>query len=265
MDLKQIGKDLGNHLPKTLVNSLINSYQGMKQEFLLGRYEPCVVKGGKFVEAAVRILQHVSTGSYTPLNQSINDMKKTLLKFEQLPRGSTDESIRINIPRILLGVYNLRNKRGAHLSGVDPNRADATVFSSCADWTLAEFIALYLGATRDDAQIIVDGLVQRPLLMVHRMKDIRRVLLPSLTHKDQTLLLLAHEHPLPLSVSELRGAIEVTNITNYCNRVLSTLHANRLIEYNTRNQECSILPPGLKYVEEQYPVWYEKLSSRRGT
>ena len=254
--------DLQSRLPLELVDALLSSYEEIKQNFYLGKHEPSELNGGKFVEACFRILQHeTNVGNYTPLGTQISNLIGKLRDLEQIPATGTIESFRIHIPRTLVAMYNIRNKRGVgHLGGdVNPNRADAILLVACADWVMAELFRIYYQCSLEEAQMIVDALVQRRLALVHEHEDTKRVLLPKLSYKDQTLLLLASEFPNKVSEANLLAWIEPKDKADYCRRILRSLHSERRIEYEEPNW-CRILPPGLRYVESQYPHWLNKLN-----
>ncbi len=258
----QIGIDLKSKLPSELVEALLFSYDEMKQNFFLGKHEPSELNGGKFCEACFRILQHETCGGiYTPLGTSVPDMIGKLRDFEKIPTIGTNESYRIHIPRTLIAIYNIRNKRGVgHLGGdINPNSVDSTLITSCADWIMAELFRIYYQCSMEEAQSIADSLVQRRLTLVYKIEQIRRVLLPSLSYKDQTLLLLASFYPEKVTEENLLLWIEPTNKSQYRSSILRSLHAKRLIEYSTSGW-CIILPPGMNFVISQYPVWIAKLN-----
>lgn len=260
--LGKVAADLGLKLPSELVDALLDSYSEIKQNFFLGRHEPSELNGGKFCEACIRIVQHETNGGhYTALGIPVSDMIGKLRDFEKLPSTSANESYRIHIPRVLVTMYNIRNKRGVgHLGGdVNPNVADSSLLVACADWVMAELFRIHYQCTLDEAQRIVDSLVQRRLVLVHELEKVRRVLMPSLPHRDQTLLLLAAAHPESVSESNLITWIEPANKSRYLRNVLRALHSDRLIEYDQAGW-CMILPTGLNYVAAQYPIWLAKLN-----
>lgn len=262
MDINRVSSDLQSILPTELVEALLTSYEEIKQNFYLERHEPSELNGGKFCEACVRIIQHqTNSGTYTPLGTPIRNMIGQLRGFEQIPAISANESYRIHIPRVLVAVYNIRNRRGVgHLGGdVNPNRADSTLLATCADWVMAELFRIHYQCSLDEAQSIVDSLIQRRLTLVHEIEDVKRVLLPTLSHKNQTLTLLASDHPNSVSVDDLLSWIEPSNKSRYRNGVLRSLHTERLIEYNESGW-CVILPTGLNYVETRYSAWLSKLN-----
>ena len=194
MSISKVSKDLKSRLPSELVDALLVSYDEIKQNYFLERHGPSELNGGKFCEACVRIIQHeTDNGNYIPIGTSVRNMIGVLRDFERIPTNQATESYRIHIPRVLITMYNIRNKRGVgHLGGdVNPNFADSTLLATCADWVMAELFRIYYQCTLDEAQSIVDSLVQRKLVLVYDIEDVKRVLLSTMSHKNQTLVLLA--------------------------------------------------------------------------
>jgi hypothetical protein len=259
--IEKVSNDLKSKLPSDLVDALLASYDELKQNYYIGKHEPSELNGGKFCEACIRILQHeTNSGNYIPIGISIPDLIGKFRDFEKLPAISINESFRIHIPRVLITIYNIRNKRGVgHLGGdVNPNSADASLLVACADWTMAELFRVYYQCPLEEAQSIVNALVQRRLDLVHEIENVKRVLLPSLSQRNQTILLLSSIYPNKVSTDELVKWIEPGNKSRYQNSVLRQLHRDRLIEYNNSGW-CTILPTGLSYVASQYSVWLSKL------
>jgi len=257
--IEQIRQDFSAVYPQDIVDALINSFIEIKENYYLRKHEPAELNGGKFVEACVRLLQHQLRGSYTPIGVPIRNMVQELRNFEQTPSTYPD-SYRLHIPRVLLGVYNIRNRRGVgHLGGdVNPNLADSTLILSVVSWVLAELYRMHYAVSIDEAQKIVDDLVERKLPLVYEVHNVKRVLAPKLTAKDQTLILLYSVYPKQLSEVELLQFTEYSNLSAYRNRILRELHRQRLINRNS-NGTCVILPPGLRYVEEHYNDWLNEL------
>jgi hypothetical protein len=145
-----------------LVDELLAAYEEAKSKYYLGGLRLSEVEGGRFAEAAFRMLQQETTGSFDPLGASL-DTERTTLRLANLPQGSHPDSVRLHIPRALRVVYDIRNNRNAaHLAdGIDPNLQDATLVISTLDWVMAEFIRLHHNVTPDEAQKIVSELVTR--------------------------------------------------------------------------------------------------------
>jgi hypothetical protein len=152
--LQQIRDGLSGQIPAQLVDELLASYGEAKKNFYLGGLRLSEVEGGRFSEAAFRILQEKTTGKYTPLSRKI-DSDRIIVDLANLPSsGSHPDSLRLHILRALRIVYDIRNNRdAAHLAdGIDPNLQDATLVVSVLDWVLAELVRLYHSVSANEAQ-----------------------------------------------------------------------------------------------------------------
>jgi hypothetical protein len=259
--LDQVSSDLKSTLPSDLVDALLTTYDELKQNYFIGKHEPSELNGGKFCEACYRLLQYeTDNGIYTPIGIEIRDLIGKFKNIENIPISSAHESFRIHIPRVLVAIYNIRNRRGVgHLGGdVVPNQIDSSLIVACADWVMAELFAFYYKCSLEEAQKIVNAFAQRRLTLVHQIDDIKRVLLPSLSQRNQVLLLLLSAYPDKVPVNELIKWVEPGNKSTFRNRVLRQLHRERMIEFDTV-ENCIILPTGLNYVSAQYPIWLSKL------
>jgi hypothetical protein len=259
--IEKVSTDLKSKLPSELVDALLATYDDLKQNFYIGKHEPSELNGGKFCEACYRILQYETNGGiYTPIAVWIPDLIGKLRNLENLPATPTNDTFRFHIPRVLIAMYNVRNKRGVgHLGGdVNPNLADSSLLVACADWVMADLFSIYYQCSLDEAQNIVNAFAQRKLMLVHETEDIKRVLLPSLSHRNQTLLLLSSAYPDKVLVEELVQWIEPANKSLYQSNILRKLHKDRLIEFNYSGW-CMALPTGLNYVASQYSCWLSKL------
>ena len=122
--LDQISTSLKRHFNAQLVDELLSAYQEAKHNFFLGGLRLSAVEGGRFCEAALRMLQQLTTGSFTSLNQTLVS-DRIITGLANLPNGSHPGSIRLNIPRAIRMVYDIRNNRdAAHLA--DRNRSKSS-------------------------------------------------------------------------------------------------------------------------------------------
>jgi hypothetical protein len=187
----QIKSDLEKHFPPKLVVELLEAYRETKHNFYIGGLRLSEVEGGRFCEAAFRVLEHAAFGSFTALGTPI-DTDKLIIKLSNEPKGKLLDSIRLHIPRALRVVYDVRNNRdAAHLAdGIDPNVQDATLVISVLDWVLAEFVRIYHGVPAKDAQAIIESLVERKVPAVEDFDGFIKVLRPSLGVSDYVLLIL---------------------------------------------------------------------------
>jgi hypothetical protein len=56
-------------IPDDLIDALFDAYTEAKRRFYLGDHRPNEVEGGRFVEAAMRILEFKVFGAYTPIGK----------------------------------------------------------------------------------------------------------------------------------------------------------------------------------------------------
>ena len=196
---------LASKLPASLVDELLDTYVEAKRNFYLGGHRLAEVEGGRFCEAAFRLLEHVSTTAFTPLGQPL-DTDRIIVKLSNLPRGSYPASVRLHIPRALRTVYDIRNQRdAAHLGdGIDPNLQDSMLVTGTIDWVLAEFVRLYHNVPADEAQRIVDELVTRVAPVVQDFDGFLKVLNPRLRASEHCLVLLYHRGMKGATADELR-------------------------------------------------------------
>src|SRR5262249_17697761 len=139
------------------------------------------------------------------------------------------------IPRMLLGLYDIRNNRGVgHVGGdVDPNHMDAEQVLSTASWLMAELVRIFHGVTTAEAQQTVDTLVERRTPLIWEVEGVKRVLDTKMKTRDRALVLL-HHSPGWVSAKELFDWIEYSTLANFRRDVLRPLHRARLIEFDAK-------------------------------
>ncbi len=182
---------LESALDPALVNELLDAYEEAKSNYQLGGLRLSAVEGGRFCEAAFRLLQQHAFGKFDPLGKQLK-IDTVMQNLASLPGGSQPDSIRLHIPRALRVVYDVRNSRdAAHLAdGIDPNLQDATLVVGVLDWVLAELVRLHHNVTADEAQAMVEDLVTRQAPVVQDFDGFLKVLRADLTASPRCLVLL---------------------------------------------------------------------------
>lgn len=209
--LEIVERGLAASLSSTTVHELIEGYVEAKKNFYLGGLRLSAVEGGRFCEAAYRLLQERTTGTFTPLGRQLN-VEQVQAGLSNLPVGSHPDSIRLHIPRALRVVYDIRNNRdAAHLSdGIDPNKQDATLVVSTLDWVLAEFVRIFHTVSANEAHGIVESLVTRRAPAVQDFAGFLKVLNPKLRAGEYVLLLLYERGGKGASFAELSAWVKPT-------------------------------------------------------
>jgi hypothetical protein len=239
-------------IPKGFRTRLIKTYLDLKKNALESRHDAAGVAVGKFCETALRFLQDKLSGSYTAFGVHIPNFADECRKLVNSPVGSGTESERQVLPRALVFLYTMRNKRGiGHVGGdVDANSIDIAAMTKIADWIICELIRIYHGLSLEEAQDIVDGLAVRQLPVIWEVAGKKRVLTEGLAAKDQALLLLYSCADSSVFVGDLCEWIEYSNLAVFRSKVIGPLHKSRLLEFDKDTESITLSPKGVAHVED---------------
>ena len=80
-----------------LVDELLTAYEEAKNNYYLGGLRLSAVEGGRFAEAAFRLLQQETVGNFTPLGKTLPQTDKLIEQLEQLPASAHPDSVRLHI------------------------------------------------------------------------------------------------------------------------------------------------------------------------
>lgn len=239
-------------LPLDLRRRLIESYASLKAAYVDGQFDACGLRAGKACETIVRVLESHLTGTYTPFTEKIGNFSDACRRLEKLPKSAGSESMRIIIPRAIEFVYTLRNKRDiGHVGGdVDANQIDSSSAVRVVDWCLSELIRETHTLSLEEAQAILDSIAERQVPLVWATGGVKRVLDATLSHSEQTLLLLYNDPDTAIPVEDLATWVGVARVSNYRERVLRRLHSQRLVEFDVSTQMVMLSPTGVRSAEE---------------
>ena len=191
--LQALRSSLTTKFDESIVDELLNAFTEATQRFYARDLRPQTVEGGRFSEAAYRLLEQYTQGTFTALGQSLKT-DKVARDLENLPQGSYPDSVRLYIPRALRVIYDIRNNRNAaHLAnGIDPNFQDATLIIAVLNWVLAEFFRLSHNVSASEAQKIIENLVSPLVPAIQEFDGVPKILKTNLNHWEYVLLLLYH-------------------------------------------------------------------------
>lgn len=241
-------------LPVGLRTDLLSSFNLIVRNYREHRWEPAELNGGKLCEAVYSILHGHVSGSMPARSKKPQNFVKACAELEQFPT-TFPRAVRVQLPRLLLAVWEIRNNRNVgHTGGdVDPNNMDARFVLESAKWIVSELVRIFHDVSTEEATSTVELLTERTLPMVWQLGDVKRVLNPTLSMRDQTLLLLYASNG---SVQEgvLFGWVEHSNASTYRRDVLRKLHGLRMVEYDEATKKVSMTPLGVEYVEENLPL-----------
>jgi hypothetical protein len=241
---------LGN-LPPGLRQELTKEFEKITRNYREHRWEATELDGGRFCEIVYSILNgYLDNGNFPPKSSKPRDFKSACAGLEGYPKTFPD-SARITIPRVLVGLYDIRNRRGVgHVGGdVDANHMDATFALHTAQWIMAELVRIFHSTDTTTATRAVDSLVDRTTPLIWEIDGSLRILRTDLTLSDSTLLLL-HSSATGMLDKDLASHLEQPRLSNY-KRVLHQLHSARKIEYDNSSGKVNISPLGVSEVESR--------------
>ncbi len=237
-------------IPDGLRAPLFDCLEEITRNFRERRWEPSELNGGKLCEVVYTILRGYIDGAFPSVPSKPSNIVDACRSLEQAS-ASINRSIRIQIPRMLVALYEVRNNRGVgHAGGdVDPNHMDAVSVLYLGKWIVSEIIRVFHAVDTQTATDIVDGLVDRTLPVIWEIGGKHRVLNTGLTMRQKTLLLL-YQIQGGVDESDLVSWVEHSNASVYRRNVLRKLHAERLVEYDEPSRKVTISPTGIRYVED---------------
>lgn len=239
-------------LPDKLRDELLDAFNEIVKNFREGRWEPSELNAGKLCEVVYSILKGHVDGNYPVRAKKPGNMVDACKKLEtDTDSGTVARSIRIQVPRMMVAVYEIRNNRNVgHVGGdVDPNHMDAVCVLQMSKWIVAELVRILHAVDTKTATEIVDGLVERETPLIWAVNGKKRVMSTKLSMRDKTLVLL-HGSGGEVSETSLASWIEHSNPSVYRRDVLRKAHRERLIEYDQTRGTAHISPLGIEYVEE---------------
>ena len=243
-------RQLLDNIPEEFRDPLFAAIRSIEKNYREKRWEPAELNGGKLCEAVYCILKGHVDGKFPPKPRKPTNMLVACKNLEQADKTAFPRSVRIQIPRMLIALYEIRNSRGVgHIGGdVDPNHMDATVVVTMAKWVFADLIRLFHGVSTEEASAAVDSIIEREIPLVWDVGGKKRILDPTLPMKSK-MLILAYSCLGSVKDTELFEWTEHSNLSVFRRGVLTSAHRAKLIEYDTQKKEVLISPLGIKFVE----------------
>lgn len=237
-------------IPAALLDPLVEQFEEGLAEYRAGDWEKVGMKAGKFCEIAYTICHGHATGSFDAAPSKPRNMFDACRALEQHNR-TKGRSICIQVPRILIGLYELRNNRAiGHVSGeIDPNHMDAEFFLRGMKWVMAEFIRYFSNKSVDESRDLVEAVTARTMPIVWNSGDTRRVLDPGKSAEEKALI-FTYGEPGPVAVADLLRWSEYANGSRMRKDVLKNLHKKAWVHFDPKADTVQILPPGQRHVEQ---------------
>jgi len=240
-------------IPGGLRSPLLEEFNKLARHYRESRWEPAELNGGKLCEIVYSILRGHVDGAFSASPSKPRNMVEAcnaLSGASTIPR-----SVRIQIPRMLIALYEIRNNRNVgHIGAdVDPNHMDATAVYSMAKWVMSELIRIFHAISPEEASAVVDALTEREIPLLWRIGDRIRVLGPGLSAKDKALVLL-YGSAGALAVRDVAFSIDYKNVSQSRGKVLRPAHKLDLIHFDEKADTALLSPVGARHVEQNIPL-----------
>jgi hypothetical protein len=237
-------------LPKSIHKELFHAYNEILRNYREQRWEPSELNGGKLCEIIYTIIHGHMTGKIPDKSSKPKNFWEACKNLENIPNQSS-RSLRIQIPRLLVGLYEIRNNRGVGHAGceVNPNHMDAIAVLYMSKWLMSELVRYFDDVDTDKAYAAIEKIVEINIPVIWAVDGKLRVLDLNIGPKDGTLVLL-YQASNGLTDQELIDNLEYGNPSRYRTNILKELHKKRYVEYNAETKRVKISPTGRKYVEE---------------
>lgn len=236
-------------IPKAFVDPLIAEFETMLSEYRSARWESVGLKAGKVCEVVYSILAGHVAGSYPTGPSKPKNMVDACRALENAS-ASFSRPVRIQIPRLVVAIYELRNNRSiGHVGGdVDPNHMDAELFVRSGKWMMAELVREFAKLSLAESASIIENLTEKNIPAVWESGDFKKVLNPRLSARDKALV-LSYSAPDGVTSKNLGAWCEYSNLSRFRNTIVSALNKDALVHFDTKSDTVTITPLGIKKVE----------------
>lgn len=234
-------------VPQAYVDELFEAFSGQVDAWYSHDWEKVGLKAGKLCEIAFSIIEGNAKGAYAP---KPHKPAKFLDACTAIERNYTNlpRALRIQIPRILIGVYELRNNRSVgHVgSAVNPNIFDGEYFFRSSKWIICELSrAICEESGVAGAGGFYSAVNTSEVPIIWEINDVVRVLRPEFTAAEKTILVLAHYNTWT-DIESLRKSVEYKDKSAYKLKVIAKMHEQKLVEYAKDGGKVIALPPGIR-------------------
>lgn len=241
-----------NNLPSDLVSALQAEFQKLHQQYFLGNWEPSQLDGGRFAEAALRVIEYKNGGKYTAIGKQL-DRQKIVQSAEQ--NSVLLDSLRFQIPRLAGLILDFRNNRNVgHLGAINVNEMDSTFVVNAANWIVAELIRLETQMDPDDASAEMKKIIERKVPIVEEIGGRLKCLDSNLKAKEKALVFCYQKYPNAISLNNLTDWMEYSN-KGVLRKELSGLSKDGRLDF--RDNTATLTKKGLLWVEKNIPFELE--------
>lgn len=234
-------------IPDGLRLPLLSLYADALSDYRAARWESVGTKAGKISEVIYSIIAGKVAGSFPDKPAKPSNMVDACRALEAHNK-THGRSMCIQIPKVLVAVYEIRNNReiGHVGSDVNPNHMDAEFLIRSIKWLVAELVRVFGNLQAEEARKLIESVTERTIHVVWSEGDVKRVLNPSMKMRDRVLVLL-YSSQNTAQISQLFKWCGYKNITDFKKKLLALLDKEALVHLN--GEAVTLLPSGVRYVE----------------
>ena len=154
-------------IPVGLLDPLIESYEAVLTDVSSRDWPKVGLNSGNLCETIYTILRGHMDGHYAPGPQKPDNFPEACRELENFP-SRFPRSVRIQIPRVLVAVYEMRGDRGIGRVGGDvkPHAMDGEFLFRAVQWMVAELVRVFHNVGVAAAQEIVERVSLRQLPVI---------------------------------------------------------------------------------------------------
>jgi len=236
-------------IPNGLREPLLNEFRKLLRNYAEMRWEPAELNGGKLCEVVYTVIKGRIDGSFPPKPSKPRNLVDACRALER--NANAPRSLRLQIPRLLVALYEVRNGRNVgHVGGdVDPSHMDANLVVSVAQWLMAELVRIFHNVTTQEASAAVESLIERRIPLLWQIGHRTRVLNASMSYRDKAFVILYGANS-PIKAKDLVANVEYSNASVFRKKVLQPAHKAALVDFDKATDEVRLSPLGIRYVEE---------------
>lgn len=244
----EIHKSLSK-IPKSHRKELVELFYHATSDYYAGKWVSLGICAGKFCEVLYSTIKSEVDGVYPAKPKKpqnfVDACTALAAKNKQFGR-----SLCIQIPRVMIAVYEMRNNRAiGHTGGdVDPNQMDAEYLIRAQKWLMAETLRVFSNLTLEESSNLIESVTEKNLPSVWIDGDVRRVMKPNLEFKDKTMLLL-YSCAGEVEIHDLFIWSEYSSRSMFRKNIIQKLHKIAYLHYDPKSETVKISPLGIQYVE----------------
>lgn len=231
----QIKNLLSSKFEEQRVASSIKHFLCVVQKFEEGDWENSLGKAGKFIEAVIKLLWVYASQTLPAKQKDFSAGLYARKIIELAATAISEDSLRLQIPRACLFIYDITSNRGGRHDSdeVNANEMDASTILPICSWILAELVRFSAKGSMgvEEAKTIIDSLTARRYPIFEEIDG--RIYVDSKKFKSApecALLILYKVYPKRISKNELLSFVKLHGFKQ------SALKFERLIKFTDINE-----------------------------